>query len=74
MTGHILGNDAVIGQPIAREQQGNLINGESAGLQSCASRVKLASAFGNMAQIFGKSSNSIARVIMLAVFFGFFGF
>jgi hypothetical protein len=29
---------------------------------------------GNMAQIFGKSSNSIARVTLLAVFFGFFGF
>lgn len=27
-----------------------------------------------MAQIFGKSSNSIARVSLLAVFFGFFGF
>ena len=27
-----------------------------------------------MAQIFGKSSNSIARVTLLAVFFGFFAF
>ena len=27
-----------------------------------------------MAQIFGKASNSVARVTLLAIFFGFFGF
>jgi len=73
MPGHFLGNDVVIGQPIARGRvEFNKWRVERASIL----RLSFKTGFGlaNMAQIFGKSSNSIARVTLLAAFFGFFGF
>jgi len=52
----------------------NSINGESSGASILRLSFKTGFGLANMAQIFGKSSNSIARVTLLAAFFGFFGF